>query len=175
MHGLFEYKSGKEPPSESTVGRAMALNRKFHGAPGSWSSRKDDQEASETQTEPKYLPYRPDYRHHLWYIDIRYLVQLDGHWVYSVCILEGHSRTILAGMATDHQDLTVVLQILFALTTEAPCIGALFSLHRLLYLCLPVGQESRLETQNDRVLNSRRCTARSRWRPTRNRFCTRPW
>lgn len=35
-----------------------------------------------------------------------------GHWTYSVCILEGYSRKILAGMVTEHQDSMAVLQIL---------------------------------------------------------------
>jgi hypothetical protein len=67
------------------------------------------------------LPYRPLYRHHFWYVDIRYLVKLDGHWVYSICIIEGYSRAILAGMATEHQDLPAVLQILFAALSAYGC------------------------------------------------------
>ena len=43
---------------------------------------------------------------------IRYLVRLDGHWVYSLCIIEGYSRKILAGMATETQDELAILQIL---------------------------------------------------------------
>src|SRR5499433_34439 len=45
---------------------------------------------------------------------IRYLVKLEGHWVYSLCILEGYSRTILAGMASEHQELPALLPLLFA-------------------------------------------------------------
>ena len=79
----------------------MALNRQFHGAPGPWASA---QEEAPSDTTPKHLPYRPRYRHHMWFIDIRYLVRLDGRWVYSFCMLEGYSRKILAGMASLHQD-----------------------------------------------------------------------
>jgi hypothetical protein len=50
----------------------------------------------------------------MWFTDIRYLVQLDGSWVYSICVLEGYSRKILAGMVSPPQDLTAVQQILFA-------------------------------------------------------------
>ena len=70
----------------------MAINRRVHGAPGPWSSARKEPEPA---TEPRPLPYRPHYRHHLWFVDIRYLVKLDGHWVYSLCILEGYSRMIL--------------------------------------------------------------------------------
>jgi putative transposase len=108
----------EQPPSERTVSRAMALNRQFHEAPGPWQSKKDD---IEPDTTPKYLPYRPEYRHHMWFVDLRYLVELDNHWTYSICIIEGYSRTILAGMASEHQDLTAVLQILFAALSEYGC------------------------------------------------------
>ena len=35
-------------------------------------------------------------------LGIRYLVKIEGRWVYSICIVEGYSRTILAGMASEH-------------------------------------------------------------------------
>ena len=44
----------------------------------------------------------------------------------SVCI-EGYSRKMLAGMASPHQDLTAVLQILFAALAEYGCPQALVS------------------------------------------------
>ena len=73
VRGLLEkqYKDqgrDEELPSEATVGRAMALNRQFHDAPGPWQSKKDE---IEPDTTPKYLPYRPEYRHHIWYLDGR--------------------------------------------------------------------------------------------------------
>jgi hypothetical protein len=66
----------------------------------------------------KQIPYRPAYRHGMRFIDIRYLVKLDERWVYSICILEGYSRKILAGMASEYQDLTATLQLLFATLSE---------------------------------------------------------
>jgi len=78
IHGILTQQRDEPPPSERTVGRAMAINRQFHGAPGPWQSARDEQ--------PKvvsfnHLPYRPAYRHHLWFTDIRSLVQLNGSWV----------------------------------------------------------------------------------------------
>ena len=124
IHGLLEQQREAPPPSERTVGRAMAINRQLHGAPGPWQSAQDDQPAA---SSPKHLPYRPHYRHHMWFIDIRYLVRLDGRWVYSICLIEGYSRKILAGMASPHQDLTAVLQILFAAFSGYGCPQALVS------------------------------------------------
>jgi transposase InsO family protein len=126
VRGLLEARRDEPPPSEATVGRAMAINRQFHGAPGPWASARDD---AEPDTTLKHLPYRPLYRHHMWFIDIRYLVQLDDGWVYSICILEGYSRKILAGMASAHQDLTAILQLLFAALAEYGCPAMMISDH----------------------------------------------
>ena len=124
LHGLLGPQREEPPPSERTVGRAMAINRQFHGAPGPWQSAQDEQPA---EVSVKHLPYRPTYRHHLWFTDIRYLVQLEGSWVYSICIIEGYSRKILAGMASPHQDLTAILQILFAALAAYGCPQAVVS------------------------------------------------
>src|SRR5262249_42623625 len=78
INGLLGQHREEAPPSERTVGRAMALNRQFHGAPGPWPSARD---AQADMPSFKHLPYRPAYRHHLWFTDIRYLVQLEGSWV----------------------------------------------------------------------------------------------
>jgi len=124
LHGLLGPQREEPPPSERTVGRAMAINRQFHGAPGPWQSAQDEQPA---EVSVKHLPYRPTYRHHLWFTDIRSLVQLEGSWVYSICIIEGYSRKILAGMASPHQDLTAILQILFAALAAYGCPQAVVS------------------------------------------------
>ena len=41
-------------------------------------------------------------------------VEQSEHWVYSLCIIEGYSRTILAGMASPYQEVVAVLQLLSA-------------------------------------------------------------
>ncbi len=81
VRGLLEQRMGDEPPSEATVGRAMAINRQLHGAPGPWVS---DKQPDDADNELKELPYKPLYRHHYWSIDLRYLVRRDGHWIYSI-------------------------------------------------------------------------------------------
>jgi transposase InsO family protein len=126
IHGLLAQHHGPDLPSEATVGRAMAINRRVHGAPGPWQSARDEQD---TAIEPRHLPYRPQYRHHLWFVDIRYLVKLEGRWIYSICILEGYSRTILAGMASEHQDLPALLQLLYAALSTYGCPEGIVSDH----------------------------------------------
>lgn len=122
VHGLLEQELGEEDtPSERTVGRAMAFNRFFQGAPGPWPP------SDSAEEESKDMPFQPFFRHQYWFIDIRYLVQLDGHWVYSLCIIEGYSRKILAGTASPYQDELAVLQILHAALSEYGCPAEMVS------------------------------------------------
>lgn len=109
IHGVLEHELGDDLPGERTVGRAMAHNRFWRGAPDPLS-----QEHEATDKEPAELPYKPLYHHQYWFIDIRYLVRFEGKWVYSICIIEGLSRTILAGMASRYQDELAILQLLHA-------------------------------------------------------------
>jgi putative transposase len=109
IHGILEQEIGDDLPSERTVGRAMVHNRFWRGAPDPLGKK---QEA--TDKEPAELPYKPIYHHQYWFIDIRYLVRFEGQWVYSICIIEGLSRTILAGMASRYQDELAILQLLHA-------------------------------------------------------------
>jgi len=117
VRGIVAQRTG-QASSEATIGRAMAINREHHGAPPAWSTDRidDDPHAGEV----KFLPFTPTYRHRYWFIDIRYLVRIgeDRHWVYSLLIIEGYSRKILAGVACEHQDVVAVLQLLNAALLE---------------------------------------------------------
>jgi putative transposase len=108
-----------EVPSEATVGRAMAINRAHHGAPEEWRTDRVDL-PDPLANVVKFLPYQPTAPHRYWFIDFRYLVRIgeDQHWVYSLLIIEGYSRKILAGMATEFQDVVAVLQLLSATLHE---------------------------------------------------------
>jgi transposase InsO family protein/transposase len=124
VRGVLAQRLEGEPPSERTIGRAMALNRQHHGAPGPWITAK---EPARDDDALKHLPYRPEYRHHYWFLDFRYLVRLDDQWTYSLCVMEGYSRRILAGMATPYQDEIAVLQLLNAALTEYGCPAGIVS------------------------------------------------
>jgi hypothetical protein len=41
VHGILAQQHAERPPSERTGGRAMAINRQCHGAPGPWQSARD--------------------------------------------------------------------------------------------------------------------------------------
>jgi transposase InsO family protein len=110
VRGLLAQRTGADPPSERTIARAMAINRQHHGAPGPWVTNKPPV----NDAEVKEFPFEPTYRHHYWFIDLRYLVQIgdDPHWTYSVTVIEGYSREILAATASEYQDTVAILQIL---------------------------------------------------------------
>jgi putative transposase len=118
VRGLLTQRTEGELPSEATVGRAMALNRQSHGAPPAWATNHPDPSAPDGIV--KYLPYEPTHRHRYWFIDIRYLVRLgdDDHWAYSLCVIEGYSRKILAGMVSEYQDTVALVQLLAAALAE---------------------------------------------------------
>jgi transposase InsO family protein/transposase len=138
IHGLLDkqYQDGERPeppPSESTVGRAMAHNRAFRGAPDPLQDAPSDSAAAD---DPDARRYRAQERHQFWFVDVRYLVKLDGKWVYSICIVEGYSRKILAGFVSPYQDLVAILQVLHGALTTYGCPqgivsdnGAVFRAH----------------------------------------------
>jgi transposase InsO family protein len=108
-------------PSEATIGRAMAKNRSLHGAPNPRTESVEERDERVLKT----LKFRPEYPHQYWFMDLRYLVKIDGKWTYSICILEGWSRKLLAGMASEHQDLLAILQLLAATLREYGCPGGI--------------------------------------------------
>src|SRR5919199_2192444 len=94
VRGLLARRTGEDPPSERTVGRAMALNRQVHGAPEAWVTDRPDSAAPDGVI--KDMPFAPTHRHQYWFIDYRYLVRLDQdedgpdraeRWAYSLCII----------------------------------------------------------------------------------------
>jgi hypothetical protein len=66
VRGLLSQRSGQQPPSERTIGRAMALNRRHHGAPEAWVTDRPDPSAPDGVV--KDMPYEPTHRHRYWFI-----------------------------------------------------------------------------------------------------------
>jgi helix-turn-helix protein len=92
--------------SERTVGRIMALNKLLY----------DDIPPVPTRggkRVPGLRPYQASHRHQYWFIDGRQLdVRVDGVKWWSVIILEGYSRTILAGAIAPTEATWVALMVL---------------------------------------------------------------
>jgi hypothetical protein len=66
VRGLVAQRTGKKPPSERTIGRAMALNRQHHGAPPAWTTDRPD--PAEPDEVIKDMPYALTHRQRYWFI-----------------------------------------------------------------------------------------------------------
>jgi transposase len=93
--------------SPATIKKIMALNRRVHLAPARPGPAPELRESREGP--PKS---RQPFQHT--FIDLRYLdAKPEGVQLYSCLLLEGFSRTILAGSLTPEQEVGVVLQVYF--------------------------------------------------------------
>jgi transposase InsO family protein len=93
--------------SVRTVGRIMALNRLVYD---------DIPNVPKHGIKPRAgpHPYKATFRHQYWLIDSRRMdAALDGVTWWSLVILEGYSRTILAGMIAQTEATWVALMVLY--------------------------------------------------------------
>jgi hypothetical protein len=94
--------------SRATCGRILAENRALYG------TGKPPKEAQ----PPKQHPYKAQYRHQFWSVDVRYIEhhQIPGITgsFYIISVLENFSRAVLASDIFQRQDLTAYLLILYA-------------------------------------------------------------
>jgi transposase len=93
--------------SERTVGRVMALNR----------LRYDDiphQRHLEPKPTPQPQPYKATRPHQYWFIDGRQMdFAIDGVKWWSIIVLDGSSRTMLAGATAPSEASWVALMVLY--------------------------------------------------------------
>lgn len=91
---------------QTTLKKVMKLNRRLHLIPKF--------EKPITEAEPKEPPPRSREPFTYAFIDIRYLdAKPGGVQLYSCLLLEGFSRTILAGSLTSKQDVGIILRIYY--------------------------------------------------------------
>lgn len=91
---------------QTTLKKIMKLNRRLHLIPKF--------EKPVIETEPKEPPPRSREPFTYAFIDIRYLdAKPGGVQLYSCLLLEGFSRTILAGSLTSKQDVGIILRIYY--------------------------------------------------------------
>jgi transposase len=91
---------------QTTLKKVMKLNRKLHLIPRI--------ERPIIKAEPKEPPPRSKEPFTYAFIDIRYLdAKPGGIQLYSCLLLEGFSRTILAGSLTSKQDVGIILRIYY--------------------------------------------------------------
>jgi transposase InsO family protein len=89
------------------VGRIMALNKLVYDDIPHVPQRR-------RQPLPQPHPYKAQYRHEYWFIDGRQMdFALDGVKWWSILILEGYSRTILAGAMAPTEATWAALMVLY--------------------------------------------------------------
>ena len=49
--------------------------------------------------------------HQVWFVDVRYLVKVDGHWLSSILLFDGYSRALVGAGCFDRQNLSRVVQV----------------------------------------------------------------
>jgi Homeodomain-like domain/Integrase core domain len=93
--------------SVRTIGRVMALNRLVYDDIPHVPKRG-------VRRAPGPHPYKASHRHQYWFIDGRRMdFAIDGvHW-WSLIILEGYSRTMLAGMMAPTEATWVAMMVLY--------------------------------------------------------------
>jgi transposase InsO family protein len=60
---------------------------------------------------PDERPHQATVPHQVWFVDVRYLVQIDGQWLYSILIFDGYSRAIVGAGCFDRQTFSRVVQV----------------------------------------------------------------
>ena len=93
--------------SERTIGRIMALNRRVY----------DDIPHNQKRQNPKPSephPYKAGYPHQYWFMDGRMMdFALDGIRWWSLIILDGYSRTMVAGAIAPSEASWAALRVLY--------------------------------------------------------------
>jgi len=90
----------------TTIKKIMKMNRRLHLVPKVLKPI--------SEVEPKEPPPRSTEPFTYAFIDIRYLdAKPNGEQLYSCLLLEGFSRTILAGSLTDRQHVGVILRLYY--------------------------------------------------------------
>jgi transposase InsO family protein len=60
---------------------------------------------------PGERPQQATVPHQVWCVDVRYLVQIEGQWLYSILIFDGYSRAIVGAGCFERQHLSRLLQV----------------------------------------------------------------
>jgi transposase InsO family protein len=107
--------------SPRTCGSILALNRELYHL----------QMPRSGEHLKKEMPFKAEYRHQYWSVDIRYfdMHQLGGGMIYCISILENYSRAILASAVTRRQNFEEYVAVLYAAIRKHGCPKALVSDH----------------------------------------------
>lgn len=85
---------------------------------------------------PGEHPQQATVPHQVWFVDVRYLVQIDGQWLSSILIFDGHSRAIVGAGCFERQDLSCLPQVFRQALTRWGAPQAVVSDHAAVFTAL---------------------------------------
>ena len=98
---------GNPEISERTVGRVMALNKRLYPDIPHVAKKRQ-------KKEPQPHPFKAAFAHEYWFIDGRMMdFEIDGVRWWSLIVLDGYSRTMLAGAVAPSEASWMALTVLF--------------------------------------------------------------
>jgi transposase InsO family protein len=98
---------GNPELAERTVGRVMALNKRLYPDIPHVSQKRN-------KKEPQPHPFKAAFAHEYWFIDGRMMdFEIEGVRWWSVIVLDGYSRTMLAGAVAPSEASWIALTVLF--------------------------------------------------------------
>jgi transposase InsO family protein len=74
--------------------------------------------------------------HQVWFADLWYLVQIDGHWLYSILIFDGYSRALVGAGCLDRQNLSRLAHVFRQAITRWGAPDTVVSDHGAVFLAL---------------------------------------
>jgi transposase len=110
----------------TTVWQMVALYRQAHPRPPQEPPVPNPAERPRAATAP----------HQVWFVDLRYLVQIAGQWLYSVLIFDGYSRAIVGAGCFERQNFSRILQVFRHALTQWGAPEAVVSDHGAVFVAL---------------------------------------
>ena len=110
----------------TTVWQMVALYKQAHPHPPREPRVPNPAERPKATTAP----------HQAWFVDLRYLVQIAGQWLYSVLIFDGYSRAIVGAGCFERQNFSRILHVFRQALTQWGAPEAVVSDHGAVFVAL---------------------------------------
>jgi hypothetical protein len=113
----------------TTVWQMVALYKQAHSRPPPAARHPNPAEQPQQATAP----------HQVWCADLRYLVQINGHWLYSILLFDGDSRAIVGAGGFDRPHLSRLAHVFRQAITQWGAPDMVVSDHGAVFLTLQPG------------------------------------
>jgi transposase len=110
----------------TTVWQLVALYKEAHPMPKCTKRFPNPDDRPRLATAP----------HQVWFADVRYLVKIDGQWLFSILIFDGYSRAIVGAGCFDRQNLSRLAHVFRPAITRWGAPDEVVSDHAKVFLAL---------------------------------------